>query len=297
MLSISVPTAEVAMPITDEQMHTETTNPSAPRGSEAAAATICDRPKADVASLIASKVETIHMTSSEDILLKQYSRECYACYSDTIDGFVSLGRCLIEAKSKLSAQAWVRFTSTEQCPVSYTVATRYMKIAENDNIASPEHWLSLPLKWNVLYEISLLTKQQFDEGIEKGIIKRAARIDDIRLLAGKKPRAVKKEAPPQAPEAPIDAEEVARLATVVSSATVAQEAHHRDGTPDGSSGTTGDSLVAKRPSEETKSIAQRPHRVTIHIQELPTETLNALEQEIKRLLESYSLTESEVEVQ
>ena len=120
---------------------------------------------------------------SENQLLEHYTTESRQRYSETIEGIVSLGKCLIEAKARLSPESWKLFTETDRCPVTNSVACRFMRIAQNQNIVNRDNWLFLPLGWNVLYEIALLTNDQFENGIRQHKITSGARIDDIRQLA------------------------------------------------------------------------------------------------------------------
>jgi hypothetical protein len=117
-------------------------------------------------------------------LLDYYTTESRKRYSSGVEGIIDFGRCLIEAKSKLLPADWKRFTETDRCPVSLTVATRYMRIAESPHILNAENWTRLPIGWNLLYQISLLTQEQFDNGIQHEQITPTVTLKKLRELAG-----------------------------------------------------------------------------------------------------------------
>jgi hypothetical protein len=247
-------------------------------------------------------IENSTTEQTEDELLEHYSTESRRLYSHTIEGFISLGRCLIEAKEKLSGPGWKTFTSTDRCPVSYTVATRYMKIAENPNITDPANWISLPITWNVLYEISILTDEQFNDGMRQQTITREARIDDIRILAGKPPHsATRRQITQEEIQQPVpDSEEIDNLAALFAPRPNIQA--FRQETLPPVTDETGDlakcALVIRdiqTPQEGVTNSVCGPHQLIIQIPCAPIETVEALKHGIVTLLEQLSVTNVTIE--
>lgn len=237
-------------------------------------------------------VESACGTPSEDQLLEHFTAECRQRYSESIEGIINLGLCLIEAKSELSGASWKQLCQErDRCPVSETVATRFMKIAQNRNILKREIWLFLPLGWNVLYEISLLTDEQFDNGIRQNKITPEATMDDIRLLRNKEPhsaarRAEKERSQVEAP-AVTDPEEVAELAALLTHTEPAVATDEEQGRTAAESQQT-------TSANATRSPAGRKYRLVVMFRADSAEQVETLKHEIERELERFSFAEVDV---
>jgi hypothetical protein len=112
-------------------------------------------------------------TSEKDLVgdyLAEIMKRHSAMYQETMSSILAFGQSMIEAKGKLLPSDWKLLTESNGFPVEYTVACRYMKIAESPHITNEKNWPRLPLCYNALYEISLLTEAQFEREMELGHI-------------------------------------------------------------------------------------------------------------------------------
>lgn len=145
----------------------------------------------------------------------------------------------------------------------------------------------------MLYEISLLTGEQFDNGIRQHTITPEATIDDIRLLRNKVPHSAGRRAEVERPQVdvppPSDPEEVAELATllthaepvVTSSAAQAQRVTEAPQAPT---------------ANATQSRAGRTYRLVVIVHADSREIVQAFKQEIERDLGRFPFAEPQVEI-
>jgi hypothetical protein len=76
-------------------------------------------------------------------------------------------------------------------PFSRSTTNKLMKIAACDHLRNAEHVPHLPAHWGTLFELTTLTKEQFDRGIESGVINTKMQRKHVKALRGDAPKLVK----------------------------------------------------------------------------------------------------------
>lgn len=238
-----------------------------------------------VNSNLKPKISTLG-DAAEANLLAYYTVEAPKRYSEGIGGIIGFGLFLIEAKAKLTPAEWQTFTTTDNCPVSATVASRYMTIAEDKRITKRDNWPLFPMSWGALYEISLLTDKQFKRGLRDKTISPDVTIKEIRSLREvtkiAKSDEKTQEGGSEAPAA--SAGEVAEIAYVVSGGTAQAGATSTDEATEKAAQAR--PLPEQTPTGETRIIVV----LTGDLAEQNSDKVAQLEQEIQRLLEKLSLS-------
>ena len=105
----------------------------------------------------------------------------------TAESFIDIGVLLIEAKSRLKhGQFGTLFEdgNANRLPFSWNTANRFMALAQDDRILNCAHGHNLPASWRTCYELTTLSDEQFERGIEQGIIRPDMERADIKLLKG-----------------------------------------------------------------------------------------------------------------
>lgn len=105
-------------------------------------------------------------------------------------GFLAIlevGKLLGRAKSELPHGEWETMCK-EKLPFSHSTAQRLMAIADDARISNPAHVQHLPPHWGTLYELTKLSDEEFEKGIQAGAIRpdmeRKALINGARSLMG-----------------------------------------------------------------------------------------------------------------
>jgi hypothetical protein len=128
----------------------------------------------------------LSIPTPEESLLDHYIGVIAKRHSTLSTGTIALvidfGLTLREANSTLSPAEWKSLTNSDRFPVEYSVACRYMKIAETPHITNEKNWPRLPMYYNALYEVSLLTESQFETGWRLGFIHAEATTRQIHSL-------------------------------------------------------------------------------------------------------------------
>jgi ParB family chromosome partitioning protein len=128
---------------------------------------------------------------------RQESAEYYAKrigeeYRRTQESAAMIGRLLIEAKADLPHGEWGRLTGEEApdgaglLPFSARVAQMFMAIARDRRIGNPNHGsdLVLPVSWRTQYELTKLNDEEWERGLNLGVIHPEMERQDIKRLTG-----------------------------------------------------------------------------------------------------------------
>jgi hypothetical protein len=105
------------------------------------------------------------------------------------------------AASELKHGEWIAMINSD-LPFTRSTANKLMKIATCDHIRNAEHVPHLPVHWGTLHDLTLLTEEQFERGIESGAINPKMQRKDVKALRGEQPKAkvAKVEKIPEAPK-------------------------------------------------------------------------------------------------
>jgi hypothetical protein len=107
-------------------------------------------------------------------LLQRLADEITASYRRSLEGMISTGGHLIDAKNQLEpiwgkskAFGWKLFL-VKQCDMSDSYASKLISIAENEAICNPQNWPKLPLAVEALYGLAhSFAAQQLQEMLDK----------------------------------------------------------------------------------------------------------------------------------
>jgi Protein of unknown function (DUF3102) len=115
----------------------------------------------------------------------------------TVEGFIGLGRMLIEAKDQLEYGDFTAMCERD-LPFSARTAQRLMAIAEDQRL--PTHVSVLPPSWGTLYELTRLSDETFTRAIAEGAIRPDMERADVERLLARKINIVHTVAPRQEPQ-------------------------------------------------------------------------------------------------
>jgi len=106
--------------------------------------------------------------------IEKYKSVIVQNWNKSRDAIIKVGQILMEAKDKqhkgeLNEKSWLKLVQSE-LPFTPRTADRLIAIAKCEWITSGEYNDSLPVSWGSLYEISRLSKEQFENGIKNNSI-------------------------------------------------------------------------------------------------------------------------------
>ena len=112
--------------------------------------------------------------------IKSYKSLIVQNWNKSRDAIIKVGQTLMEAKEKMNKgefnqKSWLKLVNDE-LPFTPRTDDRLIAIAKCEWITSDKHKDSLPVSWGTLYEISRLTKEQF----ENGVMNKSITADSIR---------------------------------------------------------------------------------------------------------------------
>jgi hypothetical protein len=88
---------------------------------------------------------------------------------------------LESAKAELRRGEWMAMVKAD-LPFSHSTVNKLIKIAACDHLRNSEHVPRLPAHWGTLFELTLLSREQFDHGIKTGKITPKMQRKDVRAL-------------------------------------------------------------------------------------------------------------------
>lgn len=100
----------------------------------------------------------------------QWVARITAAWNKTFEGVIEAGQLLVEAKGALPHGAFTAMVEAE-LPFRASTAQRLMMVARDERLANPAHAQFLPSSWTTLYELTKLSYEAFESGIERGIIR------------------------------------------------------------------------------------------------------------------------------
>lgn len=100
---------------------------------------------------------------------EQWAEVINADWRKSIESIVQTGRHLIESKNELSAGEFGKMIASD-LDFSQTTAMSLIKIARHPVIAENQAPDFLPVSWAVLYELSHLQPEDFEDAASKGLI-------------------------------------------------------------------------------------------------------------------------------
>lgn len=105
-----------------------------------------------------------------------------AAWRRSLESVIETGRLLIDAKAQLSKHGqWEQMVET-QLDFSPGTATRLMSIARDDRLSNPAHGPLLPRSYRTLYELTKLSDDEFNRGVQEKIIRPDMERRDVEII-------------------------------------------------------------------------------------------------------------------
>jgi hypothetical protein len=105
-----------------------------------------------------------------------------------VDSIFHTGDLLQSAKAELKHGDWLRMLKAGRLPFGRSTVTKLMKLAACEQLRNADHGPHLPACWRTLFELALLTPEQFADGIESGAINPGMQRKDVKELRGDPPK-------------------------------------------------------------------------------------------------------------
>jgi hypothetical protein len=99
----------------------------------------------------------------------KWARRVTESWQKQVPSIFEVAALLESAQAELRKRDWTAMVRND-LPFSRSTATKLVKIAKCDHLRNSDHGPNLPACWRTLYEMTLLTPQQFEHGIKIGII-------------------------------------------------------------------------------------------------------------------------------
>lgn len=123
-------------------------------------------------------------------------------WQENVSSIFDVARMLETARAELSTPEWVELYK-DRLKVGKAMASKLISIAEDEHgNLSEVSYRKLPPSWPTLYQLAKLTPEQFQVGMESGIIHAGMEQKDIAQLKPKKEKSPKPTAPAASPTLP-----------------------------------------------------------------------------------------------
>ena len=110
------------------------------------------------------------VTAIQNVRTRQeWAEVISADWRKSIEGIIQTGRHLVLARDELGKLGFAAMVR-EDLPLSSNTAQRLMQIAKDPKIANASSSTRLPPSWKVLSRLSSLSEDDFEAGIESGLI-------------------------------------------------------------------------------------------------------------------------------
>jgi hypothetical protein len=113
----------------------------------------------------------------------EWAERITTAWQGQVGSIIEVGALLKAAKEELRRGDFMKMVKAE-LPFSQSTANKLMKIAACDHLRNSEHVPSLPAHWGTLFELTLLTAEQFEAGCKSGAINPKTQRRDVKALRG-----------------------------------------------------------------------------------------------------------------
>jgi hypothetical protein len=121
---------------------------------------------------------------------EKWAKRITDAWQKQVSSIFEVGSLLEAAKAELKHGEWIAMIKGD-LPFGRSTANKLMKIAACDHLRNAEHVPHLPAHWGTLFELTTLTKEQFEGGIEGGVINAKMQRKAVKALRGDAPKLVK----------------------------------------------------------------------------------------------------------
>jgi Protein of unknown function (DUF3102) len=126
-----------------------------------------------------TQIEAIPNVISRD----KWAKRINEAWQKQVPGIFEIASLLESAKAALRHGDWIKLIKND-LPFSQSTANKLMKIAACDHLRNSEHVPNLPAHWGTLFELTLLTAEQFEHGIATRTINAKMQRKHVRALRG-----------------------------------------------------------------------------------------------------------------
>lgn len=135
---------------------------------------------------------------------QEYAERIRKTMGSTVEAIIETGRLLCEAKAKLKHGDWTLMVEND-LPFSPQTVRQLMAVSLDRRFQNNGTAILLPPHWTTLYKLSELHDDEFERGIEEGIIRPDMKRSDVKRLHAV-PGHLAKPAQPDETEKPGDVE-------------------------------------------------------------------------------------------
>ena len=112
---------------------------------------------------------------------QKYAARITKAMSGTVQAILETGQLLVEAKVKLKHGDWLELVEND-LPFEARTAQRLMAITHDTRLTNTTHASYLPPNWTTLYQLSQLHDDEFERGIEQGVIRPDMKRSEVKRL-------------------------------------------------------------------------------------------------------------------
>jgi hypothetical protein len=113
----------------------------------------------------------------------KWARRITECWQKQVPSIFEVAALLESAQAELRKRDWTAMVRND-LPFSQSTATKLARIAKCDHLRNSDHGPSLPACWRTLYELTMLTAEQFELGIKSGAINPKMQRKSVKALRG-----------------------------------------------------------------------------------------------------------------
>lgn len=112
---------------------------------------------------------------------QKYAARIQQTMSRTVEAILDTGKILCEAKAKLKHGEWTLMIEND-LPFTARTIQRLMAITHDPRLSNPTHVSLLPPSWGTLYQLSQLHDDEFERGIQEGLIRPDMKRSEVKRL-------------------------------------------------------------------------------------------------------------------
>lgn len=136
---------------------------------------------------------------------EQWAAEILEDVHDGVKGIFATAMKIEASHEELGPPAWLKMVA-ENLRWSKASAYKLLTIAQDEKLAEVSH-VRLPPSWGTLYALAKLTPDQFQAGLDNGVIHAGMERKDIKILKPPKEKLVSKPAKREAPKSVLPPDE------------------------------------------------------------------------------------------
>ena len=127
---------------------------------------------------------TAHIEATPNVISRgKWAKRIAEAWQKQLPYIFEVASLLESARAELRRGDWISMIKAD-LPFGRSMANKLMKIGSCDHLRNAEHVPHLPAHWGTLFELTLLTVEQFNHGITTGAINPKMQRKDVKALRG-----------------------------------------------------------------------------------------------------------------